>query len=319
MKTPARLISSVALLAAFSLPAAAGMFGPSTAFLKGEELEAKLQSQPLVLVINARALEVRSKSAAVGGFLLGFIASSAMASGGGMPLNTNAQQLNQSMQANMQIATEFNKNFQTVFTAMAAKQGAEANAQLGREGPVVIVAQQLMASLLQSPAIKASPLGKADKLKAADLQLLVAQPEWELDFSMASSDYALKYRIEVSVYQKEADTLYFKNTCQGIAPNKMPKDEWEKDDMAAVASAALDAGNQCARQVIAALGLQPVNEAPRPVMSAAGPAQAPDQGLTPATSPLMADEKTLAAAAPIANPSASPFSEASPLAAESSK
>jgi hypothetical protein len=260
MRTPVKSLFLVTCLAVFSIPASAGFFGPSNNLLSGDALMQKLQSQPLVVDVGGSALDVRSKSAAIGGFLLGFIASSAMASGGGMPSRTNPQQLNQSMQANMQIATEFNKNFQTAFTSLAASQAAKLSGQVGKEGPVVMVAQQLATSLAQSPNIKAAFLAPNEKPKPTDLQLRITQLEWLLDFSMTSSDYTLSHRMEVSVYQKETDTIFFKQDCQGTAESKKPKEDWEKDDFAAVASAALDVGNKCALKVIAALGLQPGKE-----------------------------------------------------------
>lgn len=257
MRAPVKTIICITCLAAFSVPASAGFFGPSTKLLSSEALTQKLQSQTLVIDISGSALDVRSKAAAVGGFLLGFIASSAMASGGGMPSGGSAQQMHQNMQANMQLATQFNQNFQTAFTSVAASQAAKPSGQAGKEGPVVLVAQQLAASLTQTPNIKAAFLTAGQKPKPTDLQLRIAQPVWLLDFSMVSSDYTLSHRIEVSVYQKESDTIFFKQECQGVAEAKKPKEEWEKDDFAAVASAALDAGNKCASKVIAALGLQP--------------------------------------------------------------
>ena len=257
MRTPIKAIFCITCIAVFSVPASAGFFGPATKLLSNEALAQKLQSQALVIDITGSSLDVRSKAAAIGGFLLGFIASSAMASGGGMPSGGNAQQLNQNMQANMQLATQFNQNFQTAFTSVAASQAVKPSGQVSKEGPVVLVAQQLAASLAQTPNIKAAFLVTNQKPKPADLQLRITQPVWLLDFSMASSDYTLAHRIEVSIYQKETDTIFFKHDCQGVAEAKKPKEEWEKDDFAAVASAAVDAGNNCASKVIAALGLQP--------------------------------------------------------------
>ena len=257
MRTPIKTVVCITCFAAFCGTASAGFFGPSTKLLSNEALIQKLQSQELLIHISGRALDVRSKAAAVGGFLLGFIASSAMASGGGMPSGGNAQQMNQNMQANMQLATQFNQNFQTAFTSVAGSQAVKPSGQVSKEGPVVLVAQQLAASLSQTPNIKAAFLTTNQKPKPIDLQLRIGQPVWLLDFSMASSDYSLSHRIEISIYQKETDTIFFKQECVGVADSKMPKEAWEKDDFAAVASAALDAGNKCASKVIAALGLQP--------------------------------------------------------------
>jgi hypothetical protein len=70
MKTPFKSVALIACLAIYSLPASAGFFGPSTKLLSNEALAQKLQSQPLVIDISGGALDVRSKAAAVGGFLL---------------------------------------------------------------------------------------------------------------------------------------------------------------------------------------------------------------------------------------------------------
>lgn len=281
MFKPVKSLVLITFLAAFNMPANAGFFGPSTNWLSGDALAQKLRSQPLVIDVGGSALDVRSKSAAIGGFLLGFIANSAMASGGGMPSGGNAQQMHQNMQANMQMGMQFNQNVQTAFTSIAASQAAKPSGQVGKEGPVVLVAQQLAASLAQNPSIKASYLQTNEKPKPTDLQLRISQPEWLLDFSMASSDYTLSHRMEVSVYQKETDTLFFKQDCQGTAESKMPKEDWEKNDFAAVASAALDAGNKCAIKVIAALGWQPAKVLTTPV---------PDTAFVPLAAPLVANK-----------------------------
>lgn len=256
MNKPIKSFVFIICIAIFTSPASAGFFGPSTKLLTGDALAQKLQSQAVVFDLAGSVLDVRSKSAAVGGFLLGFVLSSAMASGGGVPQGASAQQMQQNMQANMQMAMQFNQNIQTTFASVAASQAAKPSGQVGKEGPVVLVAQQLAASLAQSPSIKVSFLTPNQKAKPTDLQLRITQPVWLLDFSMASSDYTLSHRVEVSLYQKADDTLFFKQSCEGAADSKKPKEEWEKDDFAAVASVALDAGNKCAAKIIAALGLQ---------------------------------------------------------------
>ena len=254
----------VTCLAIASLPANAGFFGPSKAVLTGDALAQKLQSQALVVDVSGGSLDVRSKAAAIGGFVLGFVLSSAMASGGVSP-GVSAQQLQQTAQANMQIAAALNSNFQTAFTSMAASQAAKSAGQVAKEGPVSLVAQQVVASLAQNPSVKVQALAAPAKVSPSDLQLRIVQKAWLLDFSMTSSDYTLSHDIEVSLYQKQADTIYFAQECKGPIAEKKPKEDWEKDDFAAVAFAATAAGNQCAQKVIAALGLQPVKPLPKPL------------------------------------------------------
>ncbi|MFS2033514.1 hypothetical protein ACEN8I_05750 [Polaromonas sp. CT11-55] len=255
-----RSASLLLAIAVLSQPAAAGLFGPSTELLKGDALAAKLKAQQVVLSAGGGVLDIRTKGAAVGSFLVGFIVSSALASGGGA--TGNAQQMQKNMQANMQIATSFNQNLQVAMTQVASDQAAKPKAQIAKEGPVIAVSQQLMASLLQEPGIKMSLASAAQPAAPADLQLRVSQPEWKLDFSMASSEYTLRYQIDASLYQKESDTVFYKQSCKGEVPRKLALEDWERDDFSEVALAAADVANSCAATLIAALGLRPVPVAP---------------------------------------------------------
>lgn len=256
----AGLLLAVAVL---SQPAAAGLFGPSSDILKGDALAAKLKSQPIVLSVGGGALDVRSKSAAVGSFLLGFVVSSALASGGGT--GQNVQQMQKNAQASMQISQELHKNLQVAMTRVASDLAEKPKAQIAKEGPVVLVSQQLLASLLQQSELRVALAVPDQPPAATDLQLRISQSEWKLDYSMASSDYTLLYQTEVSLYQKESDTVFFSHTCKGEAPRKLPLEDWQRDDFSEVALAAADIGNRCAQPLIAALGLVPA--APQPATS----------------------------------------------------
>lgn len=271
-------------IAVLSQPAAAGLFGPSTELLKGDALAAKLKSQQVVFSISGGVLDIRTKSAAVGSFLVGFIVSSALASGGGggggMPANAqqmqkNMQAMQANMQANTQIATAFHQNFQVAMTQIASDQAAKPKAQIAKEGPVVTVSQQLMASLLQEPGIKMSLASDVQPAAPVDLQLRFSQPEWKLDFSMASSEYTLRYQIDASLYQKESDTVFYKESCKGEAPKKLVLEDWERDDFSEVALAAGDIASRCAATLTAALGLRAAPAAPLspPAAPAAAPAE----------------------------------------------
>ncbi len=281
-----RSASVLLAIAVLCQPATAGFFGPSTDILKGDALAAKLKSQPIVLSVSGGLLDVRTKGAAVGSFLLSFVASSALASGGGTAAPArNAQQMQQNMQTNMKnmqasmrIATEFNKTLQTAMTKIASDQAEKPKAEIAKEGPVVLVSQQLLASLLQQPGLRTALASANQSPAASDLQLRVSQPEWKLDFSMASSDYTLSYLTEVSLYQKESDTVFFREICKGEVQRKLPLEDWQRDEFAEVALAATEVGNRCVQPFIAALGLTPA--APAAVQQpAAGPsgseAQAP--------------------------------------------
>lgn len=269
-----RSASLLLAIAVLSQPAAAGFFGPSTELLKDDALAAKLRTQQVVLSAGGGVLDVRTKSAAVGSFLVGFIVSSALASGGGGGGPTNAQQMQQNMQANMQIATSFNQNLQVAMTQIASDQAAKPKAQIAKEGPVIAVSQQLMASLLQESDIKMSLASDAQPAAPADLQLRVSQPEWKLDFSMASSEYTLRYQIDASLYQKESDTVFYKDSCKGEAPKKLALEDWERDDFSEVALAAGDIASRCAATLTATLGLRVAPVAPQsPPAAPAAPAE----------------------------------------------
>lgn len=278
-----RSASLLLAIAVLSQPAAAGLFGPSTEILKDDALAAKLRAQPVVLSTSGSVLDIRTKSAAVGSFLVGFIVGSALASGGGgggggipgnaQQMQKNMQAMQANMQANTQIATAFHQNFQVAMTQIASDQAAKPKAQIAKEGPVISVSQQLMASLFQEPDIKMSLASDAQPAAPADLQLRFSQPEWKLDFSMASSEYTLRYQIDASLYQKETDTVFYKETCKGEAPKKLALEDWERDDFSEVALAAGDIASRCAATLTAALGLRAAPVAPpSPPAAPAAPA-----------------------------------------------
>ena len=241
----ARFLTAMALASTLCQPAAAGFFGPSNKLLTGEALTEKLASAPIFFSVNANVLDIRTKGAAVGSFLLGFVVSSALASGGGGMPSSNPQQMQQSLQAQMDISKAFNQNLQVAMTKIASDQSNKPKGQIAKEGPAVLVSQQLLASLLQAPKLKLVSPAAGQAAAATDLQMRVTQTEWKLDFSMASSNYTLLYQTEVVVYQKDSDTNYFSYTCKGESPQKIPLEAWERDDFSEVAQAATVIGNKC--------------------------------------------------------------------------
>jgi len=246
--------SCIAFAVTFSQPAAAGLFGPASQPLQGDALLEKLHSAPVVFKVQGNLLQIRSKGAEVGGFLLGLVAGSAMASGTTSP-GASAQQMNQQMQANMQIATTFSQNVNSAVISAAEAQAAKPQAQIAKEGPVIAVSQELLASLAQVPQLNIAPAGAGRSVSPADLQLTVSQPQWQLDYSMLSSDYTLRYNLSVQLYQKESDTIYFKESCQGEYGKKMPQEEWEQDEFGALQNASREIAKRCAVELQAKLGL----------------------------------------------------------------
>lgn len=276
--------SCIAFAVTFSQPAAAGLFGPASEPLQGDALMQKLRSAPVVLNVRGNLLHIRSKGGEVGGFLLGMIAGSALASGTSSGPSTSAQQLQRQLDANVQIATTFSQNVNSAIVSAAEAQAATPRAQVAKEGPVLAVSQELLASLSQVPQLNIATAGAERSASAADLQLTVSQPQWQLDYSMLSSDYTLRYNVSVQLYQKESDTIYFKESCQGEFGEKMPQEEWERDEFGALQNASREIAKRCAAELQGKLGLatgavamaeEPTGTVPAVVSSAPTEAGAP--------------------------------------------
>lgn len=276
--------SCIAFAVTFSQPAAAGLFGPASEPLQGDALMQKLRSAPVVLNVRGNLLHIRSKGGEVGGFLLGMIAGSALASGTSSGPSTSAQQLQRQLDANVQIATTFSQNVNSAIVSAAEAQTAKPQAQVAKEGPVLAVSQELLASLSQVPQLNIATAGAERSASAADLQLTVSQPQWQLDYSMLSSDYTLRYNVSVQLYQKESDTIYFKESCQGEYGEKMPQEEWERDAFGALQNASREIAKRCAAELQGKLGLatgavamaeEPTGTVPAVVSSAPTEAGAP--------------------------------------------
>lgn len=276
--------SCIAFAVTFSQPAAAGLFGPASEPLQGDALMQKLRSAPVVLNVRGNLLHIRSKGGEVGGFLLGMIAGSALASGTSSGPSTSAQQLQRQLDANVQIATTFSQNVNSAIVSAAEAQTAKPQAQVAKEGPVLAVSQELLASLSQVPQLNIATAGAERSASAADLQLTVSQPQWQLDYSMLSSDYTLRYNVSVQLYQKESDTIYFKESCQGEYGEKMPQEEWERDEFGALQNASREIAKRCAAELQGKLGLatgavamaeEPTGTLPAVVSSAPTEAGAP--------------------------------------------
>jgi hypothetical protein len=194
-------------------PAQASWFGPKTVNLEGTALSEKMRAHPLVISTAATPLEIKSKAAAVGGFVLGFVLSSAAASGGVRP-GQSAQQMQQTMQANMTIANNFNTSFQTFVNNRAAEQALKTVGQIAQEGPAPLVVNQLIPALLATSDLKVRMAQKDLPAQAEDLQLSIQQTEWKVDFSMASSDYTLSHIMQVQLFQKSSNTVFFQRLVQ---------------------------------------------------------------------------------------------------------
>ncbi len=184
----------------------------------------------------------------------------------------SAQQMNANMQISSQASMQLSQSVQDSVRNIAAKQANKPSDVIAKEGPVVLMSEKVLRQLEQTAGINAV---YADSVNPEDLQLKITQPLWMLDFSMMSSDYVLSYGIHVSLYQKKSDTIFFDMACTGEHARKMPKEDWERDDFAAVAEASKDFASKCAEQVVAALKLQSAK------VEAALPPQTQTQTQTP--------------------------------------
>lgn len=117
----------------FMQSATAGFFGPTVEILPTDQVWTRMQEQPLAFASNAAPLEIRTKGAAVGGFILGSLLSSAAISGGGAGMS-NPAQMQQQMQANMAIAEQLNPHIQGLARDAAAKAEARSAQDIASRG-----------------------------------------------------------------------------------------------------------------------------------------------------------------------------------------
>lgn len=273
---------AIALLATTLLarPAAAGFFGPDVELLAPPQVGERLRAEALIFNASGAALHIHTKGAAIGGFLVGMILSSALASGGGNA--TNPAQMQRQMQANMDIAQRTNVEIQgAVNTLAAGAAGAEA-AELAQRGPLLLLTQSLNAALLDQQ----TKLVAADAEPQAALTLKLSQIEWKLDFEAFSSDYTLKTALTLELLDKPADKLHLRNTCAYQHTKKMPLEDWERDEHRAVAQAAEEIAQHCHVEFAKALNLAQATSAtsaPPLALPDAATQAAPLSEATPAT------------------------------------
>jgi hypothetical protein len=244
----------LACLMACNSTAQASWFGPKTANLEGGALTEKMQAHPVVISTSSKPLEIKTKAAAVGGFVLGFVLSSAAASGS-VRSGQSAQQLSKTMDTNLKMAMSFNRNIQELVKSTAAEQAGKSAGQVASEGPFPLVINQVIPSLLASHDIKVRLEQKDEPVPAEDLQLSFRQTEWKVDFSLTSSDYTLNYAMQVQLFQKSSNTVFFTGSCTD-STRQMPLEDWQKDDSAALAKASLEIAQQCATQLLSKLQLK---------------------------------------------------------------
>ncbi|MFA7293664.1 MAG: hypothetical protein WC023_15600 [Rhodocyclaceae bacterium] len=271
-----RVFLFISTLIIATQPAHAGFFGPDVELLAPPQVAERLLAEPLVFGKAGKALEIRTKGAAVGGFLVGMILSSAMASGGGGGA-TNAAQMQRQMQANMDIAQQANVHIQGAVNQLSAEAAGAAAAELAQRGPLPLLAQSLDHALRGHQA----QLVAADAEPKPSLVLSLRQTEWKLDFETFSSDYVLKTALTLELLDKRADKLHLRATCQQEYPKKMELDDWERDNHLAIAQAAEEIARGCHDEFAKALNIA-LADPPAPATT---PLAMPEAAAIAATAP----------------------------------
>jgi hypothetical protein len=208
-----------------------------TAMLPGaEEILAQFQRNPVAVspVTAPTPLIERTKSTAVGNFLVASLVSSAAGSAGNA---TNSQ----AFQANTQISQEFGRQLNRVLPT-----GYEAGANRSAD---VALAQRL-AERFQWAGTDAMP---------GSIQLTVRGKRWELAYEsfLSSSDYVLSYEMEVlaTEYGAEKPRVISHVSCAGSAAARMPLDKWQADDYQLLRQEADAISGQCFEKALKAYGL----------------------------------------------------------------
>jgi len=231
-------------------PAQAGLFGPDNDPLNAAQIGERLRNATLALDASGKPLEIRTKGAAIGGFLVGMLLSSAMASGANVRAG-NPAQIQQQMQANMNIAQQANLNIQSTVRQIAAETDGQAAAESARRGPLPLLMHTL------NEAMRAQ--GTQAVAKHADpkpaLVLRLTQEEWKLDFEALSSDYVLKTTLTLELLDTAADKRHLRTACAIEFARKMPLEDWEKNDHLAIALAAREIALDCHQRFALALAL----------------------------------------------------------------
>ena len=246
-----RLITLIVLATSLvTNPAVAGLFGPDIELLSPGEINTRLHEETVLFSPSGTPLQIKTKGAAVGGFLVGMILSSAMASSGGGGA-TNAAQLNQQMQANMAIAQQTNASIQGVVNDVAANVTGQQSPELAKLGPFPFVARTL------GHAMDAQQITRVNKAgdPVPSLKLSLTQKEWKLDFSMLSSDYTLSSELMMELLDTRTNKIYLRQSCIREYPKKQPLEAWELDEYQAVTQAAEAIAQQCQEEFATALNL----------------------------------------------------------------
>ncbi len=244
---------SYALFMAFiaAQSAHAGWFGPDVELLPPAQIGERLRNEAALFTSGGSALQIKTKGAAVGGFLVGMIIGSAVSSGGGTGGATNAAQLNSQMQANVAIAQQSSAHIQGAVTTAANNAAGQQSSDSAKLGPLSRVVKQLNRAFNEQGIVIADSATDP----APTLKLSLTQKTWLLDFSMASSDYTLSGGLLMELLDTHSKKIHLRQTCVREHPKKMSLEAWEVDNYQEVATAAEAIAQQCAEEFAVALNI----------------------------------------------------------------
>ena len=196
-----------------------------------------LQANVSVLPIEKPAqLAERTKAQAVGNFVVSSVISSVAASSGSA---TNFQQFQNNAEIGRTFGDELSKALPTSYRVAS---GTGADLALAKK------LAEFFAKNAQSQGALPS-----------DLSISVTAPLWELGYIsfLTSQDYALNYNLQVHLLEKVAGKTNPLKTvsCAASAPEKMPLEQWQAEDYAALNASAQAIVNTCFNQFLTETGL----------------------------------------------------------------
>jgi len=202
------------------------------------EIRNKIQHAHVTVLPIAQPapLTEKTKAQAVGNFIFSSVISSVVGSSGSA---SNPQQF----QANVDIATSFgNELSKALPTSYSVASGKGADLALAKK--------------ISDYFAKSDPSSNPADQK---LSIAVGAPLWELGYTsfLGSEDYALNYHIQVSVLEKSKDsTTPLKSvSCAAAAPEKMPLEQWQSNDYAALNASAQTIVDSCFKRFLTETGL----------------------------------------------------------------
>jgi len=210
---------------------------PRVAELSNEDLKARLQNTAVVVrpVTQPAKLVERTKSQAVGNFLISSILSSAMMT------NTGARSPAE-FQNNAKIGQQFGQDLNSALPT-------------GRETDSGEGVDRYLVDLLADRFPVRQPLPDA-----GSIELVTSMLQWELGYEsfVGNTAYALSYGVEVRAIETGASqpiTLR-SHRCSEKVQQTMTLDEWHADNDAAIKRVAETLAKKCYRTTLMALGVE---------------------------------------------------------------